>query len=153
MNNIHSTFRMLSRIPFGKHIASKAVSLKAPYFSTIRPYISELKPGECTIMMKDRRPVRNHLGTVHAIAMCNLCELAMGMALHPSLPPELRWIPKGMRVRYLKKARGTLTGRCILDPENYRKGDVDILVSVTDPAGDLVMDAVITVLISEKKAA
>lgn len=153
MNNIHAAFRKLERIPFGRHIASKAVSLKIPYFSTIRPLISELKPGKCTIIMKDRRSVRNHLGSVHAIAMCNLCELTMGMALHPTMPPNMRWIPKGMKVRYLKKAHGTLTGRCILDPARILPGDIDLLVSVTDSNGELVMDAVITVLISRHKAA
>ena len=109
MSRIHDIYEQLSRVPLGKHLISKAVSLKAPYFSTIRPLITEMKPGMCTIVMKDRRSVRNHLGTVHAIAMCNLCELTMGMALHPSLPPHLRWIPRSMHVRYLKKARGTLT--------------------------------------------
>ncbi len=153
MSRIHDIYEQLSRIPMGKHLVSKAISVKAPYFSTIRPLITEMKPGCCTIVMKDRRPVRNHLGTVHAIAMCNLCEITMGMALHPSLPPHLRWIPRGMQVRYLKKARGTLTGTCSFDPSGVMPGDIDFLVQVRNGSGDLVMDAVITVLISMKKAA
>ncbi len=153
MSRIHDIFGRLSRIPFGRSIVSRTVSLAAPYFSTIRPLITDLSPGQCTIVMKDRRAVHNHLGTVHAIAMCNLCELTMGMALHPSLPPHLRWIPRGMKVRYLKKARGPLTGRCMFNPDDIREGDNDLLVSVTNSAGDLVMDAVITVLISAQKAA
>jgi len=85
--------------------------------------------------------------------MCNLCELTMGMALHPSLSDHLRWIPRSMRVRYLKKARGTLAGTCSFDPSGIMPGDVDFVVQVRDGLGDLVMDAVITVFISAKKAA
>jgi acyl-coenzyme A thioesterase PaaI-like protein len=153
MSRIHATFEKLSRIPFGTRLASMAVTFTAPYFSTIRPVITDLRPGTCTIVMKDRRAVQNHLKTVHAIAMCNLCELTMGMALHPSLPGHLRWIPRAMSVRYVKKARGTLTGRCTVDMDGISPGDIDIPVSVTNEAGECVMDAVITVLISEKKAA
>lgn len=153
MNKIHVLFEKLSRIPLGRHAFSRVLSLRAPYFSTIRPLVTELKPGSCTIVMKDRRAVRNHLKTVHAIAMCNLCELTMGMALHPGLPPGLRWIPRGMRVRYLKKARGTLTGRCAFDPDLIHAGDNDLVVTVEDASGDMVMDAVITVLVSELKSA
>lgn len=153
MSNLHAAFRKLSLVPFGRHIVSKVVTLNAPYFSTIRPLILDMGPGRCTIRMKDRRAVHNHIGTVNAIAMCNLCELTMGMALHPTMPAGLRWIPRGMKVRYLKKARGTLIGRCVFEPESIKEGDIDFLVTVSDASGDVVMDAVITVLISRQKAA
>ncbi len=153
MSDIHALFEKIARLPFGRRAFSRLVSFRAPYFSTVRPLITELEPGACTIVMNDRRAVRNHLKTVHAIAMCNLCELTMGMALHPSIRAHLRWIPREMRVRYLKKARGTLTGRCCFDPEQVRTGDNELKVKVTDESGSVVMDAVITVLISKRKAA
>lgn len=58
-----------------------------------------------------------------------------------------------MRVRYLKKARDTLTGRCSFDPEQICTGDNELEVTITGASGSVVMDAVITVLISERKAA
>jgi acyl-coenzyme A thioesterase PaaI-like protein len=127
------------------------VTGKAPYFATIKPIITELGPGACTIEMKDRRSIHNHLGTIHAIAMCNLCELTMGMALHPSMPGELRWIAKGMNVRYLKKATGTLIGNCSIDIQKLKPGDLNIPISIKDTAGDIVADATITVYISARK--
>ena len=60
--------------------------------------------------LRDRRAVHNHIGTVHAIALCNLAELCAGLMTDASLPRGMRWIPKGMSVRYLKKAHGTLRG-------------------------------------------
>ncbi len=65
--------------------------------------------------MPDRRRVRNHIGTVHAIALCNLAELAAGVMTDASLPPSMRWIPKGMTVDYLAKARGTM--RAVATPD------------------------------------
>jgi hypothetical protein len=46
---------------------------------TIRPHILVMKPGISTIRMNQRYGVQNHIGTVHAIAVCNLVELTMGM--------------------------------------------------------------------------
>ena len=152
MIDIINVYKRLSRVPLGKHLVGKLISGKAPYFSTIKPIITELKPGTCTIEMRDRHSIHNHLGTIHAIAMCNLCELTMGMALHPSMPEDLRWIAKGMNVRYLKKATGTLRGTCTVDIHNLRPGDLDIPISVKDTAGDTVADATITVYISSRKA-
>jgi acyl-coenzyme A thioesterase PaaI-like protein len=151
MIDVLSTYKKLSRLPLGKSIASRAVTLKAPYFSTIRPLITDMEPGFCAIELKDRRAVHNHLGTIHAIAMCNLCELTMGMALHPCMPHDLRWIAKGMSVRYLKKARGTLKSSSRVDLSAIAPGDMDIPVVVKDASEETVMDAVITVYISKRQ--
>ena len=86
-------------------IAGRIISLYAPYFASIRPRITTLEPGRCQTEMSDRRSVRNHLGSIHAIAVCNLIELTMGLTIESALPDHLRWIAKGMEVKYLKKAR------------------------------------------------
>ena len=148
MSKALQIYTALSKFPFGKHIFSKAVTFNAPYFSTIKPFISSLKPGTCTIEMKERRRVHNHIGTVHAIAMCNLCELTMGMALEATIPSDLRWIPKAMSVRYLKKGKGRLTGTSQVDGAAIKPGDVDIPVVITNTAGETVADVKITVYIS-----
>ena len=96
-------YSQLSKLPFGKKIFSFIASQKAPYFSSIRPFIKELTDTKCIIFIKKRRSVLNHIGTMHAIAMCNACELAFGLTMEAGLPKGLRWIPKGMTVRYLKK--------------------------------------------------
>jgi acyl-coenzyme A thioesterase PaaI-like protein len=151
MSKALQAYIALSKFPFGKHIFSKAVTFNAPYFSTIRPVITSLKPGLCTIEMKERRRIHNHIGTVHAIAMCNLCELTMGLALEATIPSDLRWIPKGMSVRYLKKGKGKLTGKSLVDRVSLKPGDVDIPIEIINTSGETVADAVITVYISERR--
>jgi len=77
----------------------------APYFSTINPLISELRAGHSQVRVPFRREITNHLGTVHAIALCNAAELAAGVMTDVSIPEGARWIPKGMSVEYLAKAK------------------------------------------------
>jgi hypothetical protein len=97
--------------------------------------------------------VHNHLGTVHAIALCNLAELSAGVMTEASLPSAMRWIPKGMTVEYLKKARGTMHAiatpdTAIVDsPAGY---ELPVTVLVRDPQGDEVFRARIAMWLSPK---
>jgi acyl-coenzyme A thioesterase PaaI-like protein len=145
-------FEKFSRFPWGKEIFSIVVSWKAPYFRTIRPLIEELKPGLCQISMKKRWAVTNHIGTVHAIAMCNLCELTAGLAMEWTLDKKRRWIPKEMKVQYLKKATTHLRARVNLPEESLVLGDNWIEVPVMDLNQEIVMKASINMYVSERKA-
>lgn len=58
--------------------------------------------------MPDRRRVHNHIGTIHAIAVCNGLEAAMGALAEATVPPGMRWLPKRMEVDYLAKASSDL---------------------------------------------
>ena len=49
----------------------------------------ELRPGYCEIHFKKRLAVTNHLKSVHAIAMCNVSELAAGSMLEASIPQNM----------------------------------------------------------------
>jgi len=152
MSKALSSYRTLSRFPFGKYLFSKALCFAAPYFRSIKPRFVELKPGHCEIKMKKRRAVLNHLKSVHAIAMCNLCELAGGTALDAAIPGHMRWIPRGMHVKYLKMAKTDLTGTCTIRSEEVQKpGSVPVTVHVTDTNGIEVMNAVIDMHITERK--
>lgn len=58
---------------------------------------------------------------MHAIAACNLVEMAMGLVAEATIPPHLRWLPMGMDVNYKKKATGVLTATTSIDPETFFK--------------------------------
>ena len=62
-----------------------------------------LRAGYAEVRMADRRAVRNHLDSVHAVALANLAELAGNVALMYSLPDDARFIMSGMEIEYLKK--------------------------------------------------
>ncbi len=148
-------YRKFSRFPMGKWLFSKAVCLKAPYFSTISPRFAELGQGKVRVTMKNRRRVRNHLGTVHAIAMCNLCELAAGTMTDASMPADMRWIPKSMTVEYLSKAQTDLEARAYLAApvQAGQAHELPVTTEIVDKAGTVVMRAEIKMWISPRKPA
>jgi uncharacterized protein (TIGR00369 family) len=154
MTPVLALYNRFSRWPLGQWLFSRAVCFKAPYFATIAPTIVRLEPGRCEAVMGDRRRVHNHIGTVHAIALCNLAELVAGVMTDASLPEGMRWIPKGMTVHYLKKATGTM--RAIATPTiplltSSTGYDLPVNVDVTDPAGERVFNAEIRMWLSPKR--
>ena len=147
-------WQRLSRWPAGRWLYGRLICFKAPYFATIAPRFVALEPGRCEIALRDRRRVHNHLGTVHAIALCNLAELCGGMMTDASIPAGMRWIPKGMTVEYLAKARGTL--RAVATPDTPAvealAGYVwPVKISVRDDAGEEVFRARIDMWLSPRK--
>lgn len=149
-NRTLRVFRRLSRFPLGKLLYSKLVNYYAPYTGTIRAVVTNLIPGLCTTEMKDRRSIQNHLHTVHAIALCNLCEMTMGLMVDATIPSHLRWIPRGMNVQYVKKARGKLSGRSWIDPDAFAPGDQSIPVEIQDMSGDIVVRADIILSVTRR---
>jgi len=140
--------------PGGKWAFSRLVCLKAPYFGSIRPRFEELRPEYCRIAITKRRAVTNHIGTVHAIAMCNMAELAGGTMTEVTIPATHRWIPKGMTVEYLKKAATDLVAVATpgSKPDWSAPGDYQVNVTVTDRGNEAVCRAVITMWVTPKKS-
>ncbi|MGF1701372.1 DUF4442 domain-containing protein [Photobacterium makurazakiensis] len=138
-------YKQLTRLPFGNGIFSFVVCRLAPYFGSIKPKVTELKPGYAEVTIKKRRRVTNHLNTVHAIAMCNMAELAGGMMTDVSVPIKSRWIPVGMTVEYLKKAKTDLTAQALGDNIDWAtEGDKLVPVEILDKDGNIVFRAEIT---------
>lgn len=146
-------YRKFSRFPMGKWLFSRVVCLKAPYFASISPAFDSLAPGEARVRMRNRRKVRNHIGTVHAIAICNLCELAAGTMTDASMPEGMRWIPKSMSVEYLARAATDLSAVARI-PGPVAVGDpfeLPVTTEVTDTSGNIVVRAEIRMWISPRK--
>jgi uncharacterized protein (TIGR00369 family) len=152
VNSALKAWRSMEGKPLGKWLFSRFVCFKAPYFATIGPRFEELRPGFARVSMKKRRGVTNHIGTVHAIAMCNLAELAAGTMTEVSIPGSMRWLPKGMQVDYVKKSTGGVQAVATLPDVAEGPGrDVPATVEITDDAGEVVCRATITMWVSPRK--
>ncbi|AKC86142.1 hotdog fold domain-containing protein [Pseudoxanthomonas suwonensis] len=154
-NRLLDLYRKLQRWPGGDRLFSRAVCFKAPYFASIAPRIVRLEPGRCEATIRHRRRVSNHLGTVHAIALCNLAELVAGVMTDASLPASMRWIPRGMTVEYLKKATGPMHAVATPDVplvESAEGYDLPVGVVVRDRSGDTVFRARIAMWVSPRPA-
>ncbi|MCF6262566.1 MAG: DUF4442 domain-containing protein [Xanthomonadales bacterium] len=150
MANLLETYKKFKKFPGGNYLFNKAVGFSAPFFSTIKPNIIEFSEEKCVVRMKDRRAIRNHMGTVNAGAMCTIAELTAGMALDATISKHLRWIPKKMTVAYLEKAKGTLEAHCEFNQNIIQEGDIVLPVLLKNTDNITVFTADITFYISKK---
>jgi len=153
-SGVLALYQRMSRWPLGHWLFSQAVCFRAPYFGSIRPRFVELRPGYCETRMRKRRRVQNHIATVHAIAMANLCELAAGTMTEVTVPSDMRWIPKEMTIQYLAKATTDVRAVARIDPmpDFGEAMDVPVVVDVFDTADVKVVSAVITMYVSPRRA-
>lgn len=135
----------------GRRLFSRALGRYAPYTGTIDSRVEELEPGRSLVSLRDRKAVRNHLNSIHAVALSNLTEVAGSLAIIASMQPNTRMIPVRLETEYLKKARGTLTaaGSCEA-PEPGFEGELRGNVVIRDSGGDEVARGRVTVLIGSR---
>jgi acyl-coenzyme A thioesterase PaaI-like protein len=155
MSQVLSLWQKSTSIPLiGARVFSFAFGQKAPYFFSIRPRFTVLEPNRAELVIPDRRRVHNHLGPVHAIALCNGLEAAMGALAEATIPENKRWIPKGMTVSYTAKAIGDITCIAETEPAQWTSPDPDLPVQVRGVMGDgtVVIEGVINLWVTEKKA-
>lgn len=155
MANVADLYKKSSAIPLvGDRLFSLAFALKAPYFGSIRPRFTVIEPNHAELVIPKRRAVHNHIGTVHAIALCNGLEAAMGALAEATIPAHKRWIPKGMEVSYTAKATTDITCIAETDPEQWTGDDPDLPVRVRGVRedGTVVIEGVIRLWVTEKPA-
>ncbi len=142
MLRIATMWDRLRPLPGGRKVFSRLLGRMAPYTGSVSPYVEELKPGYARVSMADRRKVRNHLKSVHAIALMNLAEVSSGLALLYALPADGRAILTGLSIEYGKKARGRLTAEAELEvPGTTERREYEFQSVIRDAEGDIVATA------------
>ncbi len=132
-------WKRLAPLPGGKWLFSRLLGRAARYTGSIKPLVLELEPGKAVVRMRDRAAVRNHLRSVHAIALINLGEISTGLATISCLGPGRRGIVTQLSMSYEKKARGPLTSTtCFPPPADDFEGALTVEANIVDEEGDVV---------------
>jgi acyl-coenzyme A thioesterase PaaI-like protein len=141
-DTLRRAWSLLRHAPGGGVLMGQILGKLAPYTGTIRPEVLALEEGYARVRMRDRRGVRNHLRSVHAIALMNLGEAATGVAMMSSLPVGMRGILTHLEMDYLKKARGPITAECRAPaPVAGERREYDVQAELTDERGEVVARA------------
>lgn len=158
MSQVHNLWKTTTGLPVvgglvGKRAFSIAFAQKAPYFASIHPRFTVLEPNHTELVIPKRRSVQNHIGTVHAIALCNGLEAAMGALAEATIPSTKRWIPKGMTVSYTAKATSDITCVAETDQEQWdtANGDLPVRVKGVRNDGTVVIEGTINLWVTDKK--
>lgn len=130
---------------FGRWLFARAVTRRAPYFASIKPHFIELRPALCVVLMPRQSSTGGPAGTVHSLAIANLCELAASTVTQVTLPPGMTWQSRGMTIEYLRRAESDVSATARLDKTEWGESqNVAVPVSAVDRNGAEVVRAVIT---------
>ena len=137
--HLQRLWQRMQNLPGGTWLFSRILGWAIPYTGTIGADVKILKPGFAQIHMRDRRKVRNHLQSVHALALANLGEVASGLAMLGTLSADTRGIPTQLSIEYYKKARGRLIAESHCSPPTVTEDtDFEVYADIRDAEGDVV---------------
>lgn len=151
MTSTYGLYKKVTSVPFGTKVFSALFARKAPYFSTVKPDVQAMEPHFAQVGIPKRKAVENHIGTVHAIAVCNGLEAAMGLLAEATVPDDMRWLPKGMTVEYVAKSTSNILCTASTTPGDWENGpDVPVTVIATREDGTIVVQGVINLWVTPK---
>jgi len=137
-------WRRLSPYPGGQWLFARIFSHTVPYSGSVSPRIRVLEPGRAEVEIPDRRANRNHLGSIHAIALINVAEQASGLAMLVGLPEGIRGIVTNISMQYLKKARGPIRAvSTAAIPTVTADTEIDVMADCFDREGTVVARATV----------
>lgn len=142
-NRLRRTLRPLARWPaiLGGPLRSYLIGRTIPLVGTAGLRIERLDEDEVVVFLANRRPVRNHIGTLHAAAMALVAETASGLALGMHVRDDAIPVIQRMSVHYDKRAQGALRAVARIPPEEIvrlhdePRGELLVPVTVTDAGG------------------
>ena len=148
-----SAWRRLGGNPLGRGLFNLFICILVPYSGSTSPRVQEISPGRARVHLRDKRRVRNHLKSIHAIALANVLELTSGLAMMAALSPDVRGIVASLEIQYHKKARGLLEVTSECQPPSSLTENTEFLATAEarDASGDVVSSISVTWILGPTK--
>jgi acyl-coenzyme A thioesterase PaaI-like protein len=133
-------WQRLAPLPGGDRLFSRVFAWFVPYSGTVGAVVRQLEPGYCRVTAVDRSSLRNHLSSIHAVALVNLGEMTSGLAMTMALPANVRGIVTEIGGSFAKKARGDLVAESRVSVPTVGEEPVDTRVEtvITNRTGETV---------------
>lgn len=142
---LRDLYDSLKRLPGGTRVFEMFSKVYVPHTWSMGFRVEKLDDREIVVSMPDRRSNRNHLSSLHAMALAHLGEFTSGLLLLYAVQPMgYRTILKSFSIEYLAKARGRVKGKAELKlpkGKSLDKKDITITVELVDRDGTVVARA------------
>ncbi len=138
-NAISSTVAKINKLPAfaRKTVMSKLFGGAIKYAGHSGIRFEKLTNNECTVSIKNKRKVQNHIGGVHAIAQSLLAETCTGFVVGMNAPDTSVTVIKSMTIDFVKRSTGDMQATAKLTDDQVQQIQ-------NDEKGELVVDVVIT---------
>lgn len=149
MLDIARAHRALGVLPgrLSLRLLERLGGLYVPHAARMGFRIEQLDERSIEVSMPDKRANRNHLRSLHAMALAHLAEYTTGLlTVYAVVPLGYRSILREFKIEYLAKGRGRVVGRAAikLPRGNLDKKDLAVKVDIVDRTGQVVARAVST---------
>lgn len=142
-NQLSRVVGFINKFPVGMRswLLSKVIGRVVRFAGTAGTRVEKLTPNECIIVMRNKKKVQNHIGSVHAAAMALMAESATGFITGLTVPDSRILVIRNMDLEYVRRATGDMKAVASFTDEqvdfikNTEKGDIEVPVVVTDSTG------------------
>jgi len=135
----------LEKSATGRWLFNYIISFVNPYTGALKAKVVDLQKGYARLELVERRAIRNHLNSIHAIALTNLGEFASGLALISLFTENMRGIPIQIKINFIKKARGKLIAECETQlPVFNDETEHTVVAIIRDEENDEVANVIVT---------
>lgn len=143
-NNLSRLVDTVNKLPQGMRVwlLSTIIGRIVRFAGTAGTRVEKLTPNECVIVMRNKKKVQNHIGSVHAAAMALMAESATGFITGLSVPDSRILVVRNLELEYKRRASGDMKAVASFSDEqvafikNTEKGDIEVPIKITDSTGE-----------------
>jgi acyl-coenzyme A thioesterase PaaI-like protein len=143
MNRLQRQLAKLESVPapLRTWVRSKVLGRAVPLTGTAALRYEVMSPERVVISIANKKPVRNHIGGVHAMASSLAAETATGMIVGLSVRDDCTPVVKHIGLSFVKRGQGAMRAEATLSDEQRAalqasdKGELVVPVTITDESG------------------